>query len=203
MVGGMTGSTYLVNGALSRTSLAGTQPNAIRTDVDVMPADAGRTDLTGVAVPGVPPFVPPLPAAGGTTPFACLAPLGQQIGQPAPLLNRMLIDWSSASGQVQPGNNVLVVDKPPPTAVFASMVIQFGFPNPTPVTIPGAVEVWVSPNVNVGVLAPTSGPLEIFLWLPPGPGTFSVQVLGLLTTPLAASCGGSSVVATPGLHFSY
>ncbi len=142
-------------------------PDAVRTVIDMLPAQSGRTDGGGDPLPGG----LPTGYTGGTTPACALAPYGIRIGGVSPGLHfpdvqRMLIDYEGLAPGL--GGSIvaasLIVSRPPyqPGNLAPSFVlpaVQFGLPNnPSPPLIaPGNVEVWMTngPLIFVSVMNPT------------------------------------------------
>lgn len=197
VVGSTRATNYPVFGTGSRAFRGGV--DAVRTAFDLVPPGVGRTDVTGLSLgPG---FAPPAPANGGTTPFCALSPFGVQLGLPAPVLQRALIDWDG----VRPsgGANVAVlVDRLPAGGITHSGVFQLGLPDTTPTPHLGC-ELWAdNPTATFFTLPTPSGSLRFPLGtLPPSPFAGTAQVFLLMSVPWA--CNGQSAVATAGLYFSY
>ena len=184
--------------------------DAVRTELDMLPIGVGRTDGTGSQASGAPASPPPAGFSGGTTP-ACLvapSPYGVRIGEPPPLLQRILIDYEGANG---PGALPTIWSTRPP--VFGDVVVgalQFGLPATTPFVLDLA-EIWTLNNptlyteVWVGNgLRPWSIPFTVPL--PAGPQQFTAQVTCLVLTPFtAAPCGSQQLswFASPALFFEY
>ena len=169
----------------------------------------GRTDGTGFQA-GVPGF-PPAPASGftgGTTPFCALAEFGIQIGQPAPGLQRMLIDFE---GDLVGGSTDAAIVVSRPTAQVGAIVagvLEIGFPPAAPWLYLTGTEFWLGGGVNV--VYPVVGAdvpfrLQLLAPLPPGGGLVSAQMVCLLAVPVTGPAAGCSsiVSASPALWFGW
>ncbi len=189
-----------------------TGADAVRTTYDMLPAGIARTDLTGDFGEhtswGV---TPPSPAYGGTTPYCALGRFGKPIGETAPQLPRMLLDWES----VTPGAGVpcdFVIDRAPANSTILGALVVIGFPaTPGPLVDPvlTGVEMWVDSTAAVTSLAFNSSASTRFSFglLPSAsPIAFSVQVVALLSTTVTCPSPGSTThdyIASPALFFSY
>ena len=96
--------------------------DAVRTVVDMLPPNVGRTDRTGEMVHGGASIPAPLPGSGilgGTSPVCALLPFGIQVPGPGAslpgvqTLRRMLIDWDGPAPSATPGFG----STPPPPAI--------------------------------------------------------------------------------------
>ena len=158
----------------------GADTDGLHVEFDMLPLGVQRTDATVPAPAGT--------ITGGTTPACLLAPLGVQIGAPAPQLQRMLIDvdWDPATR-----NATLLLDRPPVnTTGLAGGILQLGPLSPP--TVIDLVELWVTTNEQVIVLvASPNQSLAFNLGTIPIGVEFSAQFVPLIT-PL--TCAG---VTTP------
>ncbi len=196
-----------------RSKIAGANYDATRTVFDMLPAGMARTDLTGDIGQHVGTSAwnatPPAPARGGTTPFCALGQFGKRIGQPDPLLPRMLIDWEgpAPAGGV---NGVIVIDRPPVGSSVSGAFVVIGFPFTAPFAdpnIPG-VEMWLDSTTAALFIQGNSSrstryPLAT---LPNVAVTFTVQVVSVLGSTVTCPAPGSTThdfIASPALFFSY
>ncbi len=201
IVGGTSSADYRVEGGGRNVSVwAAVQANvdAVRTEVDLLPQGVCRTDRTSGFLP---PVYAPASGDGGTTPVTALSPFGNQIGTPAPLVQRMLIDFEGDCAAGAPA--AILIDRPPApsSSVAYASFLQFGTPGPAPVSIPNmpGVEVWTTNSPATTSYVPHEGTLRIPLWsggLPVGSYAFTVQFFAALTGPVP-------FVASPALIFAY
>lgn len=187
--------------------------DAVRTELDMLPWDSGnafevgRTDGTGDPIP-----TPGYPInTTGTTPTCALSPYGIRIGEAAPELARMLIDYQGTPPAGGVADAAVMVSRP--TAEPGSLaltILQVGFPPPTPwATITGC-ELWLGDPATSNFIFPDAGLTDRPLRMPLGllPVTtgvqFATQAVCLLLNPVGAggTCG-STWTASPALWFSY
>ncbi len=171
---------------------AGSEPDAVRRETDMLGLACGRTDGTGYQA------ITAAPGTGGTAPNCGLSPFGYRIfitslgvtGVTPPSIMRMLIDYE---GTVLAGppttNGALIVSRPTPQpgSMIALGILQIGFPVPAPV--PGTVffgpghlsEVFVTggPFIFLPILNEDFRGYRIPL-VPGGTGPFTAQMLVLL-----------------------
>ncbi len=184
--------------------------DAVRTEFDMLPIGVGRTDGTGSVAGGGAAPLPPAGFSGGTTPACMVAPtpFGMHIGEPVPLLQRMLIDYQGANA---PGAlPVIWTTRPTEIGDVVVGALQFGLPAATPLLFDLA-EIWtLNSPIFVSELwlgnsrRPWSIPFTVPL--PAAPAQFSVQVACLVLTPFTvAPCGAAqlSTFAGPALFFDY
>jgi hypothetical protein len=212
-VGSANGVGYPVIGGTARNYDLGV--DAVRTMADMLPqavAGVGRTDGTGFQT-GAGPFPPPLATGltGGTTPFCLQVEFGIQIGQPMPLLPRMLID---VEGNVVANSaDVAILVSRPTTNLFAGTiadgVLQLSFPPATPWVYITGCEVWLGNPAFVYNQWLAVGPNRAFRLplgtLPPGAGPLSAQLVCLLPAPLTGANPNctSSWTGSPALWFNW
>lgn len=182
------------------------EPDGVLAVIDMLPGGVCRSDRTGSCVTAV---YWPASGDGGTTPTCALLPFGlSPTGGPYlpafPFLHRMMIDLEGVPAS---GSPVAVLVDRPPAGALALGVLQLGFPSWSPSTsvLPG-IEVWA--NASTPVLLPqvVGSSLREPLWgpagLPPGPNTFSIQFITLLSHNL---CGDPTFTyaASPALAVQY
>lgn len=197
--------------------------DAVRGELDLLPASptslpgVARTDGTGFQGSGA--NFPLVGYWGGTTPTCGLAPYGRRIGEPVPLLARMMIDYEGAAPAGGVSDTAIIVSRPtnypgsfPIGAFWFTLPITTGFP------IFDEVEFWV--NTGVGVLVgATWAPGQCYrARIDPNPSTTGITVSAQLYCLLDLSAGsgfagfnqvsfGSGCVsawtASPALWFSY
>mgnify|MGYP001193133721 CR=1 FL=1 len=172
--------------------------DAVRTEFDMLPERVGRRDGTGSSFgsTGLGPVpLPPVGATGGTTPAAALAPFGRRVGEPAPLLKPMAVDYE---GDNVAGATPAIVFTPPSNeAIVGGTGLQFGFPVTTPVLI-DAVEFWLfDPSVAMQLDPWAAGMGSWRFHIPyalPSMGVISAQLLSLVT------CSPSTWTVSPCPH---
>ncbi|MBL8728970.1 MAG: hypothetical protein JNM25_11105 [Planctomycetes bacterium] len=118
VVGYTDATDYLTGfpGVLGRARDAAPPADAVRTVYDMLPPmragqtfAVGRTDLTGDQAT----FVLPAGFTGGTTPACALSPFGRRIGDPAPVLSRILLDYEGDAPQANTvTNGALLISRP-------------------------------------------------------------------------------------------
>jgi len=203
--------------------------DAVRTELDMLPSQpsllpgVGRTDGTGRQGPGSVPSNPVFPIAGytgGTTPDCALRPFGLRIGEAAPPVQRMLIDYQGDEPEREVANAAILVSRPPLVTGSVSVgVFWFSFPLTTaPYYYVDGTEIWAHPSSWVLLLDnwPGNRPYRLPLAQFPssGPGTISVQLCCLLDpTPGSGTFGftqttfgsgcAAEFVASPALWFSF
>ena len=166
--------------------------DAVRVVFDMLPLGVGRSDGTGDAGS----FVLPATFSGGTTPLCALAPFGKLIGQPAPAVPRMLIDYRGPQPAAGVTGASIFVSRPTAPIVagqWASSVVlagfQFGFPGVAvpPLMLLEGVEMYTTDNpyiyvagfgysnqAHIELLAPLPTPpslglpmtVQMFFWVP-------------------------------------
>ncbi|MBX3464068.1 MAG: hypothetical protein KF830_12920 [Planctomycetes bacterium] len=155
---GCTPSTNFLAGFPGFPSIAGRgrdaapPADAVRVVLDMLPPPRsgqsfgiGRTDLSGDQGP----FVLPAGLTGGTTPACALSPFGRRIGDPAPVLARMLLDYEGdqpmAVTSGPPVDGAILISRPS-SLVFTAW--QFEVPGAGSSGAPGLV---LSPPLINGV----------------------------------------------------
>jgi hypothetical protein len=186
--------------------------DAVRTVVDLLPAEVRRTDGTGDQFSGTAQY--PLPGFfGGTTPECVLSPFGRRIGDPDPALPRMLIDCEERQPPLPGGIVELLVIRPPDGAGVVASAWQFDVLGTTlfPFTmVPEGVLLWTTNNPVTSWQAGAPGRTLRFPVgaLPASPGIITAQLFCVLTTPVSGGvgpvCTGQSFfAASPALWFTY
>jgi len=204
--------------------------DAVRTELDMLPQcvttslpGVGRTDGTGWQGPGSAPTFPvfPIPGyTGGTTPDCAIRPFGFRIGEAAPPVQRMLIDYEGDAPDLGVDNAAIVVSRPPMVAGSVAVgVFWFSFPSTTaPYYYVDGTEIWADPASWVLQLDawPNNRPyrMPLFQFPTSGSGTISVQLcclldanpgsgtFGFTQTTFGTGCA-AEFVASPALWFSF
>lgn len=176
--------------------------DAVSTTYEMLPQGVYRTDGTGTSNHGVVPQ--PSGYDGGSSPTACMAPYGVQIGLAQPELTRILVDYEGAAPAAGVTDAALLATGwPMSTSLLVGALIQYGAPSAGPLVPTGTtLEYWATTTPATLVATPTGRwPLFPTTGLPGGVHAFTVQVIVLLAS--AASCDPAAVVASPGLVFDY
>ncbi|MBL9077618.1 MAG: hypothetical protein JNL08_08950 [Planctomycetes bacterium] len=150
------------SGVTGRARDAALPADAVRVVFDMLPParagqafGTGRTDLSGDQGP----FVLPAGLTGGTTPACALSQFGRQIGDSAPILSRMLLDYEGDAPAANIVTNGALVVSRPTSVVFTAW--QWDIPGAAGTPAPGLV--LLPPFMNgVEVFAPNAfvvGPL--------------------------------------------
>jgi hypothetical protein len=220
VVGATQSSDYYVTpGARQRQG----RYDAVRTSLDMVPAHFGRTDGTGWPVPpGVPQY--PLPGYyGGSTPECALDPFGNRVGVAPPpyRLRRMLIDFDGPELPPPAQNSsAILISRPPITASYNSMFLQWGFPAQlpappggyAPIVMPEGVILWMTNNPVTMLTVPGANQTLRFplAQLPTSSITFTAQLVGMSTVLLSGGAvgpvcpgPGSYYFASPAIWISY
>jgi hypothetical protein len=175
--------------------------DAVRTTFDMLPQGVWRTDATGTRAAAFGSVPVPSGYDGGTSPTSCINDFGRLIGEPAPLLPRMFIDYRGSAPAPTVSTGIVGVEGVPPG--FIAAVIQYGFPG-SPSGIPGStIELWTpSSPASLGV-----GQRYFYVFpggMPSGSYEFTVQIVFLLSSALSCDSGATlALAATPGLVISY
>ncbi len=179
--------------------------DAVTATYEMLPQGVYRTDGTGTSNLITVPQPSPSTYDGGSSPTACMAPFGLQIGTTTPELTRILIDYEGDAPAVGVQNAVLLANGwPLLSSAFVGAVIQFGAPASSPFVPPGtSLELWVTNN-PVTLTASSTGRWPMFAaspGMPSGVHAFTVQVTVLLWS--SVSCDPAGAVASPALVFDY
>ncbi|MEZ6038575.1 MAG: hypothetical protein R3F29_13925 [Planctomycetota bacterium] len=169
-----------------------TETDAFLTVLDMLPEGVCRTDGTGW--PGL--WTIAAGYDGGTTPVCALSPPDS--------MPRTFIDYLGdppAQGVV----SAILLDRPPGISPVQGGVLQFGFPNSSPVPgnpLGAGVELWTSdPGAVLVAFAGNNSSLKHVLPpFPVGPNSFTMQFLFLLGTPV---CSNIDWAASPAILISY
>ncbi|MBX3464330.1 MAG: hypothetical protein KF830_14255 [Planctomycetes bacterium] len=177
--------------------------DAVRTVFDMIPPGVGRTDGTGDQ--GL--FVLPLGFTGGTTPACALAEFGKRIGEPAPEVPRILLEYEGPQPQAGAAGATLLVIRPTapivPGALASSAIaagFQFDFPGVNaPPAFLGDVEIFVTDNPSVFTIGfgyPNQSIIQPLMPLPTPPTVgqpMTVQVLCVVPVGVTGGCANTSV----------
>jgi hypothetical protein len=191
--------------------------DAVRTVYDMLPPPrstqpfgVGRTDLSGQQGP----FVLPAGFTGGTTPACALSPFGRRIGDPPPLLARILVDYEGPAPQAGVAGGFLIASRP---SNFVFTAWQWDIPGavstaPALLLLPpliNGVEYFVPDSIANGAIflagfalpGQSTRVLVNFAVPVPLPGqTMTVQVLSWapFAQPGGLTCTGSDTTETVG-----
>lgn len=209
IVGMSDGTNYPVIGSGSRSNDA--SRDAVRSELDMVlqptasTTGVGRTDGTGFQPATA---FPPRSAGlvtftGGTTPTCALKPFGRRIGEPAPPLQRMLIEFEGNAPTSTTSDASILVTRP--SSILGTAVVQINLPPATPFATIGGVDFWLGdPSAQNALFVYVGIPVTFRMPLPPitVPGIFSVQLICLLagTTTFGPGCI-SDFAASPALFF--
>ncbi|MFN7591563.1 MAG: hypothetical protein ACK5UQ_24065 [Planctomycetota bacterium] len=209
IVGMSDGSNYPVLGLGSRSNDA--SRDAVRTELDMVlqptasASGVGRTDGTGFQPT---PAFPPRNSSGqviftgGTTPTCALKPFGRRVGEPAPPLQRMLIEYEGNHVTGSASDASILVTRP--SSTIGTAIVQLNLPPTTPFVTISGTDFWLGdPSVQNALFAYIGNPVTFRMPLPPinGTGIFSVQLICLVTgTTFGPNCT-ADFTASPALFF--
>jgi hypothetical protein len=165
----------------------------------------GRTDGTGFQPS---PAFPPRNSSGqviftgGTTPTCALKPFGRRVGEPAPPLQRMLIEYEG--NHVTGSNSDASILVTRPSSTIGTAIVQLNLPPTTPFVTVSGTDFWLGdPSAQNALFAYIGNPVTFRMPLPPinGTGIFSVQLICLVSgTTFGPNCT-ADFTASPALFF--